>query len=613
MFEQPTGVSMKQLYLLAVFVILNLIFSSTVKGYSFLLVKNKTQLELEKKAVAIAEEALLELSSLESSENQIVVLTLAADVFWTRDEKRARQMAQETAAKIRAALNPTLENNEAVRAYLVYPGNRYNRLRHDFLVMLARNDAAFAQELAANTRPLLLVLSPANQSEQNQLRNWNFEERDLEQKIAFQLAASNVSEAVKIARQSLTRGISQESLNLLRRLQIKNGEAASGFADELIQKLAFADYNKDSEASETVVNLLFQLDEKKGVFGMPRSCNCSAKPLVVDAAKVRRLAGKWLDFAAAQPNEKISHDFLSVMSVLQKLLPERAAAIQIKFAAISKSEPQKVKNIQFQENIEDGKTPPEAIAALALKEPEGKRFHLYRQAFVKAANHSKAALEKLLESVSAHPEGEDKNWLTNEIAANLAGKTAEDGDLDKALELAQRVVKKDRRLGLLSFLALEFLEKGEATKAKQISDEIKVLIDLKSKDKMPQAIVGYNIFPTLFRTFALIDAEQALNFLEVVMPDTTEALTAGFPTSNVDERIDLRTLLIRNAYILSRFSKPVRKIAETDFDRTRRLIVYLNKPELAVLAKLLLAQTILQGKLGYVNFADRNEMIVLRD
>ncbi len=223
---------MKQLYLLAVFVVLNLIFSSTVKGYSSLLVKNKTQLELEKKAVAIAEEALLELSSLESSENQIVVLTLAADVFWTRDEKRARQMAQETAAKIRAALNPTLESNEAVRAYLVYPGNRYNRLRHDFLVMLARNDAAFAQELAANTRPLLLVLSPANQSEQNQLRNWNFEERDLEQKIAFQLAASNVSEAVKIARQSLTRGISQESLNLLRRLQIKNGEAASGFADE---------------------------------------------------------------------------------------------------------------------------------------------------------------------------------------------------------------------------------------------------------------------------------------------------------------------------------------------------------------------------------------------
>ncbi len=604
---------MKQLCLPAVFVFSILIFFSAVEGHSTSLVKDKTPLELEKKAAALAEEALLELSLLESAENQIVVLILATDLFWTRDEKRARQTAQETAAKIRAALVPTLENDEAARLALLFPGSRYNRLRRDFLVMLAGRDAAFAQELAAETRPLLPILPPVNQSEQTQLRNWNVEERGLEQKIAFQAAANNIGEAVKIARRSLARGISKESLNFLRRLQIKNGEAANTFADELIQKLTAADFNKDSEASETVVNLLFQLDEKQGVFGMPRSCNCPAKPLVVDAAKIRRLAGKWLDFAVAQPNEKISHDFLEATPVLRKLLPERAAAIQTKFAAISKSEPQKLKNIQLQEKIEDDKTPPEAIAALALKEPEGKRFHLYRQAFVKAANHSKAALEKLLESISAHPEGEDKNWLTNEIAANLAGKTAEDGDLDKALELAQRVVKKDRRLGLLSFLALEFLEKGDTTKARQISDEIKILMDLKSKDKMPKAIVGYNIFPGLFRTFALVDTEQALNLLEFVMPEATEMLTAGFPTSNVDARIDLRTIIIRNAYVLSRFAKPIRKIAETDFDRTRRLTVYLNKPELAVLAKLLLAQSVLQGKLGYINFADRQEMIILSD
>ena len=603
---------MKQFTLVCIFALSALLFPAAAQENSASPPKDKARLELEQKTVALAEEALLEIPALESQENQIVVLTLAVDLFWSRDEKRARQLARETAAKIRVVLAPALEKDEEIRSHLLYSPLRYGDLRRDFLLMIARIDADFAQELKTYTRPVLLDLSPDNQSEQNQLRHWNNEERDLEQSIAFQVAARNIGEARKVASESLSRGVSQEALNLLRRLQIKDAAAANRFAAELIQKLLAADFAKDNEANETAAIFLRQLDEKGGVFGMPRSCNCPAKPLIVDSQKVRKLANKWLDFAIAEDNQKISYEFLSVMSALQKLLPERAAAIQTKFTAISKGQPKKVESMQLQEKIHDDKTLPESIAALALREPDGKRFHFYRQAFVKAANHSKAALEKLRESIAAHPEGEDKNWLTDEIAANLAGKTAEDGDLDKALEMAQRVVKKDRRLGLLSFLALEYLEKGNAEKAKQISNEISVLIDLKTKDKLPKAIVGYDIFSTLFRTFAMIDVEQALNLLEAVLPEATETLSGRFPTSNKDEKIDLRTLLVRNSYVLSSYVKPITRIAETDFDRTRRLTAYFTKPELTVLAKILVAQAILQGKLGFGNFADRKEMIILK-
>lgn len=574
---------------------------------------DKTPIDSEKKAVALAEEALLEIDSAGSPENQIVALILATEMFWARDEKRARQTAQEAAAKIRAGLIPKLENDEAARLALLFPGSRYNRLRRDLLITLARRDAAFAQELVAFTRPLMPVLPPVGQSEKTEMHNWEVEERSLEQQIAFQAAAADVGAALTIARRSLKRGATDESLNFLRRLQIRDGAAADRFADELIEKLLAADFKQAVEAREIADHLLFQLDEKQGVFGMPRSCACPAKPLTVDAAKVRRLAGKWLDFAVAQPDDKIAHNFLTLQTVLLKLLPERAAVIQTKRAAVGKSVPDRTKNIEFREKVENDEITPEAIAALALKEPEGKRFHLYRQAFTKAANRSKSALEKLSASVSDHPEGEDKNWLTNEIAANLAGKTAEEGDLEQALQMAQRVSKKDRRLGLLAFLALEFTEKGETAKAKQISDEIKISMDLKSKDKMPRAIVGYNIFPTLFRTFAETDIEQAFVLLEAVMPEVSETLLPRFSPPGADGKTDLRILLNEQEYALHRLTKPFKKIAETDFDRARRLIVYLNRPEIAVLAKLLLAQTILQGKLGYKNFADRDEMIVLKN
>ncbi|MDQ3181496.1 MAG: hypothetical protein M3Q33_13375 [Acidobacteriota bacterium] len=602
---------MKLLCLAVFFAFSSFIFPITAQEKPISEAADKVRLELKQKAFALAEEVLLETPTLDSKENQIVILTLATDLFWSSDEKRARQLAQETAAKIRSELVPLLEKEEEIRSHLLYSPRRFGNLRRDFLLMIVQHDAVFAQELAAFTRPLLLTLSPANQSEQTQLRNWNNDERDLEQGMAFQIAAKNVGEARKLARKSLSRGVSKESLNLLRRLQIKDADSANGFANELIQKLLEADFAKDDEAYETTGVFLQQFDEKQGVFARP--CNCAFKPLITDSKKIRKLASKWLDYVLTVKDDKASFYFLPAMSVLSKLLPERTVAIQNKFSSIKKNEPKRVENEQLTEKFFDDKTSPETIAALALKKPDGERFYFYRQAFIKAANNSKAALEKLLESISTHPEGEDKNWLLDQIAANLSGKTAEDGNLDAALEMAQRVVKRDRRLGLLSFLALEYLEKGEMEKAKQISDEISVLFDLKTKDKMPKAIVSYDVFSSLFRTFALIDTERAFTLLEAVLPEATETLSGRFPVSNVDETIDLRNLLIRNAYILTLYSKPIIKLADTDFDRTQRLTAYFTKPELRVLVNLLIAQAVLQGKIEVGKFADRNEMIIIKD
>ncbi len=337
-----------------------------------------------------------------------------------------------------------------------------------------------------------------------------------------------------------------------------------------------------------------------------------AKPLNLDPQKTRRLASKWLDFAVNSTEENLFIDFLEIMPVLQKLLPERNAAIQTKFAAIKKTAPTRVERAQLEEQIFDDKTTPETIAELALKKEGKEKFHLYRQAFIKAANHSKPALEKLLAVVSAHPDSDEKNWMLDQINANLSGKTAEDGDLDKALIMANKVVARDRRLGLLSFLALEFLEKGDRQKAKQISDEIAILLDLKTKDKLPKAIVFYDIFSTVFRTFALTDPERAFMLLEIVLPESNDHFSKSSPMSNVDNRINLQNLLKRSFYI-SLYEKPLKNLLESDFERTKNLTKYFNKPELSVASKLLLAQSLTGKNLGFGFIKDRQEMIFLRN
>jgi hypothetical protein len=587
------------------------IFSTSAQEKTSSDVNYRPSAALGEKARELLEEVLLELPALESKENQIVASTILIDLIWRQDEKRARQLARETAAKIRSVLAPASEKTEEAPDFPVYSPLKYKHLRADFLLMVVKNDPPFALELAAQTSPAVMTLEGRTESERTTVANWQKAERNLEQLMAFHMAGKDPAEALVIARQSLARDTAEESLNLLRRLQIRDGKSADVFADELIRALLAEDFSKDREAFQMTATFFMQIDTEKGVFGMPRSCNCPAKPLVLNPSRLRQLALKWLDYAATVNDEKVSFDFLEAMPVLERLVPEKKALIRTKFASIRKNAPQRVERAEIDQKIGDKETAPEELAKMASTKTGNERFYLYRQAFVKAANRSKAALETLLASLAEHPESEEKKWVIDEIAANLAGKTAEDGNLDLALEMSQKITRRDRRIGLLAFLALRFLEKGDAQKARQVTDGIAVLLDLTTKDKMPSAIVWYDNFSPVFRTFALTDPDRGFALLESVMPEAEARFMPRSANSEARGAVDLREVLNGNAWMLSMYSKPMLKLAEHDFERTKRLALYFKKNDLAVLAKLLLAQVVLEGRLEWKNFSDRNEMIIL--
>lgn len=566
----------------------------------------KTRSELEEKASALVDEILLEIPQLESKENQITAATLMIDLLWNRDENRARELALKTAAKINSALSPVFEKDEQLRAFLLYPPTAYKDLRTDFILRIVMHDAEFARALAASTAPLLLKAAPKTKSEEITIFNWQKDERDLEQKMAFRLAKKNTEEALVISRQSLKIDSSQESLNVLRRLQFKDAKTADVFADEIIQGLLTEDYTKDREAHETTAVFFRQLDPQEGGFGGTLGCqNCSLPAaLNLNPQKLRQLAAKWVDFAVKLDDEKAGFYLLPIVPLLEKLVPEKKAAINAKVASIQKNAPQRFEAMRVEEKVFDRETTPEELLKMALAKKGIERFQLYREAFVKAANTSKAALEKFRASVSAHPESEEKRWLTDEINANLAGKTAEEGDLDRALEMSQKVSKRDRRIGLLAFLAAEFKKKGDAEKARQITDEIAALLDLTTKDKMPKAIVGYDVFSSIFNIFALTNEARAFDLLEITVPGADGSFFNQFP--------NLRTLIKQKAYALSGYSKSVSKLARSDFERTKRLTLYFKRPEISLLAKFLIAQSVLEEKFQWHNVEDFKEMVVIK-
>ncbi len=596
---------MKKISIIIIFTILFLSIN--------VLAKNPQSAEINKNSVteekfdSLVKEVFLENAQLKSDENQIFVSTLMIDLLWERDENTARQLAEKSANILRSKLVLKKNASEMVR-YFPY---KYDRLRHDFIVTISKYNLEFANELKNLTKPTVLSATKVDVTQQPTLRYLQTKERDLEQKMAFQVAAKDLNKAEKLAKESLERGNSHMALNTLRRFQTKDIEIANKFADIVIDKLLKADFKNDRAAKEATSNLIRQLDKKTGTFGRELKCKKSiycTTPLSINENKLRILAGRWLNHAMTASNKKISFYFLNAKTMLLKILPRRKAEINKKYKSIKNSQPKRAQYKRLQEKSLDKKISPSEIAKMALNKSDKERFTFYRYAFTKAARQSKAALETLLLEITKHPENEEKNWVIDSINRNIAGKTADEGDLDKALELARKIKQKDMQTSFLTYIARKYYEENNMAKAILLTDEITLLLDLNSTDKLPKSIVSYDKFSSVFILFATVNPERAFLLLETVMPDSNTYFVNKFGRSS-NQEINLRNLVSRNRYAFTFYSKSIKRLVETDFERVKKLLGYLEYPELSVAAKILLLKSISGKKFVFNNSDDAKEMV----
>lgn len=569
--------------------------------------KEKSRLELETKAVALVEQAISDSSVLKLPENRVFILAAAIDLLWKNDEKRAREIARTVADELQAMIQPVYDDEKTAR--LNFLPLQLNAMRRNFLQTVAHVDAEFALEMLAATRPAILdVRITANESDKNTLRTMREMERVLEQEIAFSLAETDAAKALRLSKQSISRGASSESLNLLFRLYRKNPELAAALGNSILDSLQTSDFEKDREALFTAQCFLNQFDEKQGVFGSTRACNCpNSKPLAIDPKKLNAVADKYFVFLNAQTEEQFARQFFAVLPVLTKLLPERAAALKQKQAIFAKTFPAAAQNETEQRLVSDDDTPPEKLIALAAKKPDGERLDLYSEAFYKAANTSKSALEKLRSALAEHAAGKDKTWIISEIDANIAGKTADEGNLAEAAEIARRIELKDKRIMILAFIARQYAEAGDRRNAVQILAEVSSLMNLKTPDPLPKRIGGYLVFASAFHAYAAVEPAQAFVLLESSFGELNENLTL-FKSSDGERK--LRDVIYRYSGELGSYGKTIAKLAASDFERTQRLADFAGSGEFSAVARLIIAQAILRGEIGFRNRIDFREKIV---
>ena len=188
--------------------------------------------ELREKAFALLESAAGQVNALQSAENRARIAANIMDSLWTHDEKRARSLLGMIESDIREGVNREYPE-QAINSHTFQV---FLKLRSDTIDRIAKYDADLALTFLRSTEVTTVQKTPNRIAEAD---------RDLELRLAKKIAADKPEMALKIARESLARGLSDDLLVVLRQLNRKHKDEARTLYKEIVSKVKDVNVEKE--------------------------------------------------------------------------------------------------------------------------------------------------------------------------------------------------------------------------------------------------------------------------------------------------------------------------------------------------------------------------------
>ncbi|HEV7859338.1 MAG TPA: hypothetical protein VGO91_12020 [Pyrinomonadaceae bacterium] len=560
--------------------------------------QQKAQQELERKALALLDTTLESAQTLKLVENHALVQTIAADLLWTRDEKRARNLFRDAMMAVAEALN-----NASAKA------TRYDasywmivQLRQQTLQTIARRDPQFALELLHATRAVSPENAPFNSRGQDQ-------ELALEQSIASQVALNDPKRALQMAQESLARGISYALLGILQRLQQKDAEAATRLAVDIIKKLQTENPARNREAGyvgQALLRMVVEPPQGRAVLASsPAQAPEKSKALKLDDQAMHDLADVVVTMALSATAADLGYtmNLQPLFPELEKRVPERMDQLRRKIAEINKAMEPEAKEWMRTERLMRAGTPEEMLEAASTATPET-RNGLYTMAamkFAEAGNHERAR-QILNDNVS----GPERDQLLVQIDRQLMAQAVEQGKVEEAKQLASRMRSKEARATELAYLAMTVFAKGDRKNALQLMSEAQNLVN-----RQPDNQEQLNALIQITLAYTLIEPPRAFDIIEPVIDQANEMLAAAalldkfgagrMPGGPGEGFFKKGEMLMHPGFlsidqIAAQYGKGLTALARADFDHTKSLADRFQRNEARIMARLLIAQSILSDR-----------------
>jgi hypothetical protein len=575
-----------------------LAFLCTPQAYAQVSEKEKKEqeqekkLQLEKKTYALLEETANGAPGLKLTENRFFILTTAADLIWDRDQTRARGLFWDALNALSLMAPPAKSQTNPPGSKAVLKAEEQGRylqlfsLRQDLLRRVALRDPQLALDMLRHSRqPLPDVNSDFNLPD----------DRELEQQIASEAAGNDPERALALARESLTKGLSFQLFELLYRLNQKDSKLGTKFAGNIIEKLRAANLSTDVYGARIAISLL---NFSRQPMYMPERTPHAAqfRQLKLDEEQRRELTELITNAALTEPaNPSLLYDLSEVMAEIERFTPERIPLIQRKLAAFTQTLNKEQRISQAYNSLFRHGTPEEMLK-LANQAGDDREW-MQQQAVVLAVMRGRADAVREFARNEIDDEGRRRKLL-DQLDTEQIDYAVAKGNEDELRRLMPQVRRKEERARAMVQIALVMEKKGNHDEALKLLDEAQTMIktDLFS-DARTNALLA------LITVYAQVEPTKAFGLVEGVIDrangDVAKAVFLDkIVKSGVVKSGEIRLQnsgVIPIDFAVFKFGQGITALANADFERTKAAADRFERPELRLMARLMLAQALLRG------------------
>jgi hypothetical protein len=551
----------------------------------------KIDKELERKATALLDEVADEAQGLKLPENRVRVQFYLADLLWPRDETRARAVIRAAVTNL-AAVVSSIQSDDPQYYNLI---NTPMQLRQQMLQLLIPRDPKLALEALRATRPAPPPRQPgANYVQPDQ-------ELAIELSVAEQIAAADPQQALQLAEETLSKGLSYNLSNVLERLRQKDVKLAEQLAGEIIERLHAADFMHDSGATNVAAYLLQATQPAAPTVGNSQQMITelpNPRQLHVSEQARRELLNLMVRAALDPAAQRQSGNSYSLVPALRQALPEvehyaptQAPALRRQLAALEQTvNPQAELWRRYQPLMNEGSL--DALLEAAASAPPEIRNQLYQAAANRA--YGAGGLERAREIVNAHVENQQqRTQMLRDLEQRTLWAAAQRGDVEQATRLLERIPTVNERVSAMLNLARAVAGKGQKQTAQRLVDEAAALVSGRAQNSdqfaaQLQVAQAYTwVAPA--RAFEIVEAriEQLNELIDAA------AIVDGFGQQQFEQdELRLQGGYMWNA-LIDQCSNTLAGLARVDFERARAAADKFQHLEARLPARLDLARGIL--------------------
>ena len=545
------------------------------------------KVKAQRRAVLV-DQIVADIADLKLAENRATAYARAGSIEWPLDQKRAISLYQNAISEL---INAQMLAESSTKT----DGGQNDLLngsgtRQQILNTIASHDAALALDYLFKTRPAAVTKAMSADRDPKKIGNnsGNYiaqNEFNMEQSFVRMAAEQDPARAKKLIEDAIAKGISGETLGLLKKLSEKEPSGAAGLASQVVDKLMRTELTVNGQPNYLVTQLM------TGVLNEFLSGEkTTERTLKFDESQLRAMAQKLLSYSLEYGNYDGGYMLYSLIPIAQRFAPSTVETLKTVARNSNCRGFCGAWDPEIQTLMNNGETTPEVMLAAANKVPGNQRNSIYQSAankYVQQGNVSKAR-ELISEKFSDDEADEIMRNLDNQYACKLMN----EGNFSSAEQLIDTFPVNQRIGALINLANTAYARDNEKNKAYALALISKVRDVIGDP---PENNFEFQSVMQVVTSLMNIDPPEAFRIYESLVPQMNDLSDAAAVIYGFQGGSNVRSGEFVIAYGSSfgyygADSSQLPVLARSDFDRTLRLIDSFTRREIRVALKLQLAE-----------------------